>query len=158
MLEAQAPSHPGRRVKTSRFLVPSASAAALALVIGFAPGAGAETLKCKAHVEVFNEKPTAIKVLRFAYQTPDGACDSKNGCNEGLSNRKLAPGETYTWPEQTLGNVAAGNPVSAVAVEYQDDTSGVKNPSDPWGKAHWTYWFLKPGDCKDGHTYKIHVK
>jgi hypothetical protein len=136
----------------------TALAAALALLAAFASEAGAETLKCKAKVQVFNDKPTAIKVLRFAYRTPDGQCKGSDGCNEQLANKKLAGGEQYTWPEQTLGNVAAGNPINAVAVEYQDDTSGQKSPSDPWGKAQWTYWHLKPGDdCKNGHTYKVHV-
>ena len=153
-----APISTGRSRTTRRFASLSAIAAAAALMAAFAPQAGAESLKCKAAVEVFNDKPTAIKVLRFAYKTPDGNCSSKDGCNEGLSNKTLAPGESHTWPQQTLGKVAEGNPIDAVAVEYKDDTSGQKSPSDPWGKAHWSDWHLKPGDdCKDGHTYKVHV-
>jgi len=152
-----APIAIGRR-STRRVAALSIITAAAALMAAFAPQAGAENLKCQAAVEVFNDKPTAIKVLKFAYQTPDGTCNSKDGCNEGLSNKKLAPGESATWPLQTLDKVAEGNPIKAVAVEYQDDTSGQKSLSDPWGKAHWSYWHLKPGDdCKDGHTYKVHV-
>jgi hypothetical protein len=133
-------------------------ALAVALLAAFGGAADAATLKCKAKVQVFNDKPTAIKVLRFAYRTPDGQCKGNEGCNEGLSNQKLAGGAQFIWPEQTLDRVAEGNPIDAVAVEYQDDTTGQKSPSDPWGKAHWTDWHLKPGnDCKDGHTYKIHV-
>jgi hypothetical protein len=153
-----APIATGRSRATRRIAALTAITAAAALMVAFAQKASAEDLKCEAGVEVFNDKTTAIKVLRFAYKTPDGQCKSKDGCNEGLSNKKLAPGESATWPLQTLGNVAEGNPVNAVAVEYQDDTSGQKSPSDPWGKAHWSNWHLKPGnDCKDGHTYKVHV-
>src|SRR5262245_52323516 len=99
-------------------------AAVFATSLAIAPAAHANKLACDATLEVINKKPTAIKVLSFHYVA------GRKEQNEGLANRKLAPGEKEEWKNQKLQNVATGNPITSAWVEYRDDTSGKSSLSD----------------------------
>jgi hypothetical protein len=141
-----------RKIRLSAGL---AAAVALSLQLGFAPDAGAKDLTCHKDITVIDNKPTAVKVLRFMYKT-DSA--QKDFYYEGLANKKLSHGESHTWKNQKLGDVASGNPITEVGVEYRDDTSGQKNPSDPWGPVR-TKTIPAHDDCNTGGApYKVTIE
>lgn len=128
----------------------------VAALIGSAPTASASDLKCKIHLVVRNSKPRAIKVVKLHY--PDQ--DSGEDVSEGLDNKKVAPGKEGEWKSENLGRVAEGNPVGWMYVEYRDDTTAEKKPSDPWGpevKSGKTSQTAL-GNCKDGLKYTLEVK
>jgi len=75
-----------------------------------------------------------------------------------VTNRKLSDDESHTWKSQKLGNASEGTAITAIRVEYRDDTSGEKSPSDPWGQARWSGWETRSGDCTDSTTYSLEVK
>ena len=108
-----------------------ALAAALAVSFGAMQEASAAP-NCKPDIFVKNNKDKAIKVLRFKYKVKDRA----GTFDEGLANKRLAPGETGDWDKVALQEAAIGNVITSTWVEYRDDTSGVGDPvGDPWGPA-----------------------
>ena len=143
--------HPaGARMSSVLF----AMAVVVAVSFGIAPDTGAANLACKPDIEVTNLNDKAIKVLRFQYKDGGGGNHT-----EGLGNKKLSPGETETWKSQKLQDVAEGNRIQEIRVEYRNDASGQSEPiSDPWGPAEWTAWFPQTGDCKDYTDYHIKVR
>ncbi|MFY9269211.1 MAG: hypothetical protein WAO55_05600 [Candidatus Manganitrophaceae bacterium] len=122
--------------------------------LGMAGSVGAAGLACNANFSIKNEKNEAVKVLSLIYKV-----DGKDH-TEGLSNKKLAPGEDHTWKNQSLGKLAEGNAMEMIRIEYQNDTSGEgKLLSDPWGPAVKTIWFRSEveGDCTKGRTYTLKI-
>jgi len=129
-----------------------ATALTCAASLGLAGNVHAANLACKPDVKVTNNKPSAIKVLRFGYKDASGAISM-----EGLDNKKLSKNETEEWKSQKLQDVAEGTVVSAIRVEYKNDTSGQGSPSDPWSSATWTIWYTQTGDCTNSRTYTVKV-
>ena len=125
---------------------------ALAMSFSFISNVAAAKLACKPDVKVTNDKSRAVKVLKFGYKDRDG-----KDRTEGLANKVLEPGETETWKNQKLQHIAEGTVSSKIRVEYKDDTSGKKKPSDPWGKAQWTAWVDQTDACNDSNPYKLTI-
>jgi len=147
-------ARPSRRAGRALVAAAATLAASLAMVLAAPSSAGAKSLACNIKLLVKNGKARAIKVTRFAYKDAGG-----KDYNEGLANKKLSPGEEEHWDNQRLENVAEGNQVAAIRVEYEDDTSGEGGwPGSPWGKAKWSTWVSQSGDCKDDRAYTFEVR
>lgn len=119
---------------------------------GIAAHVDAAKVDCKPDLEITNGKAKAVKVLSLVYTDSGG-----NEFNEGLDNKKLSPGETEQWKSVKLQHVYEDNAITKIRIEYRNDTSGEKKPSDPWGPAVKTIWFDQSGVCKDSRTYKITI-
>lgn len=128
-------------------------AVALTLSFGLVSHAGTGKLACKPDIKVTNTKVRAIKVLRFGYKDRDGKDQ-----NEGLANKVLEPGETETWKKQKLQDLAEDTVSDKIRVEYRDDTSGKRKPSDPWGKADWSAWLDQTQACDNSKAYWIKIE
>jgi len=131
---------------------------ALALSFGTTSQVNAAKLACKPDIKVKNEKPWAIKVLSIDYKHKVNENAKEEIDKEGLANKKLSRNETEEWKNQKLQHVAEGNPITAIRVEYRDDTSGKGKPSDPWGEARKTVFYTQTGNCTNSTTYTITVE
>ena len=119
---------------------------------GIAAQVHAAEVDCKPDFEITNGKAKAVKVLSLVYTDSGG-----NDFTEGLDNKKLSAGEKDTWKSVKLQHVYENNLVKSIRVEYRNDTSGEKKPSDPWGPAVKTIWFAQSGNCTDSRVYKITI-
>lgn len=121
--------------------------------LAMAGNIGAAGLACKPNFKITNNKSRAVKVLSLIYQA------GGNDHTEGLSNRKLAPGEDHTWNNQSLGKLAENNAMEKIRIEYRNDTSGEGKISSPWGPAEKTIWFTEEvaGDCTNDRTYELRI-
>lgn len=119
---------------------------------GIAAHVHAAKVDCKPDFEITNGKAKAVKVLSLVYTDSGG-----NDFTEGLDNKKLSAGEKDTWKSVKLQHVYENNLVKSIRVEYRNDTSGEKKPSDPWGPAVKTIWFAQSDNCTDSRVYKITI-
>jgi hypothetical protein len=145
IVEDYLPKRPGTLTKL---------AAAVVVVVSFGMFTPVEAVDLSCHPDIFvkNLKPTAIKVLRIEYTHTNGDKSSTTD-NEGLANKKLSKNEKNTWKSQKLQHASEGLPITSTRIEYKDDTSGVKNLSDPWGPAVWSKSFPHEGNCTSTTTY-----
>ena len=97
---------------------------------GIAAHVHAAKVDCKPDFEITNGKAKAVKVLSLVYTDSGG-----NDFTGARRDKKLSAGEKDTWKSVKLQHVYENNLVKSIRVEYRNDTSGEKKPSDPWGPA-----------------------
>jgi hypothetical protein len=105
-------------------------------------------LKCKPDLIVTNDRAAAIKVTKIQYEVLGQTHI------DGITNKRLAPGETEEWRTVSLKDAAKGNVITNIRYEFKPDTSGVGSPiGDPWGSPQWSVWQGHAALCDTGLNY-----
>jgi hypothetical protein len=126
--------------------------AAVAAAAAFAamPQAQAADLACHPDIQVDNDKPIAIKVLRLEY-TVNGKTYTEGLANKTLARNESGTQDEHTWKSQKLQHAAAGLPITATRIEFKEDNSGA---GDGFGPPKWSKSFAHSGTCQNSDTYR----
>jgi hypothetical protein len=140
--------HRFSRATSSRLLTSLAIAAAAAF--GAMPHAQAADTTCEPNLSVDNDKPYAIKVLKFAYRVNGGPWQEEGLANKTLARNESGTEDEHTWKSQKLQHLPKNNKLSEITVQYKEDNSG---SGDGFGPPGWSTPSSHSGTCQSSDTF-----